>query len=262
MIISDKLKVDSEILTISSAAGATSGAYDMRGYSEAMLIMNVEGSYADAVLDLMQSSAATAAGSSAAGSKAGIQIGSSVNTSIPSGRGVRTVLLTMGTGATGATGDAITLCGKTFAFSTSTANLNSSAWSSTLLYFGSTVGSTINTGAQLSMGALRTAIESTKGFNGSLVCSTPTTNTLKITLGDDATGAITFGATGSTDMIVATIHQAVGAYNLKADQLTDGKRFLSVKVSTASTTCRAGLTVIRAGGRYLPPSAFAGKLSS
>ena len=54
----------------------------------------------------------------------------------------------------------------------------------------------------------------------------------------------------------ALVNQAVGCFDIRADQLTStaNKRFISAKVSTASTACRAAVTVIRSGGRYLPPA--------
>jgi len=250
--ITETMKLDAEVLAITSGAGSTSRNYDMQGYSDAAIIVAVDGTYQDVTLDLMESSGATVAGSSAAGGKTGITLGGA-NTAIV---GARSILLTMGTGATGATGDAITIMGKRFVFSTSTANHNATAWNSTRMFFGSTVGSTVNTGAQLSIDGLRTALVSTLGFGNAVICSTPATNTLRIDVADAATGAITFGATGDTAMITAQTLQACGVFNLKADEMTStaNKRYLSVKVSTAATSCKAAVTVIRSGGRYLPPA--------
>lgn len=266
--LSEKLKIDTEVLHISSGAGSTSRNYDMQGYPQAAIAVAVEGSYIGGVtLDLMESSQATAAGTSACGSKAGITIGGTANTYVDVANGVRQLTLTYGTDSTGATGDAITLSvgtvSKTFIFSTATANHNATAWTSTKLYFGSTVGSTVNTGAQLSLDVLRTAIVSTIGFGNALSVSTPATNTMLLTVNDEAGGAIGFGATGSTAFLVAMVNQAAGVFDIKADQMTStaSKRHLSVKVSTASTACRAAVTVIRSGGRYMPP-AFKGKVSS
>jgi hypothetical protein len=77
---------------------------------------------------------------------------------------------------------------------------------------------------------------------------------------DDAVGDIGLNASA---VMSAVVNNAVGAFDIKADQLTStaSKRYLGVKVSTAATSCRAAITVIRTGGRYMPP-AFKGKLSS
>lgn len=267
--ISELYKIDSEVLSITSAAGATSQQYDMQSFDKALIAVAVEGSYIGGVtVDLMESSAATAGGSSAAGSKAGIVIGATENTAVSASNGVRAMTLTYGTASTGATGDSITLSlgtdTKTFYFSTSTANHNSTAWTTSVFYFGSTVGSTVNTGAQLSIDVLKAAINSTKGFGNAIVCSTPATNTLKLEVRDEASGPLGFASTGSTAFLVAMVNQAVGAFDIRADQLTStaSKRFISAKVSTASTACRAAVTVIRDGGRYLPAAGAKYKLSS
>jgi len=257
-------KIDLEVLGISSAAGATSQAYDMREYPQAAVIVNVEGSYAPGVtIDLMESSAATAVGSSAAASKAGIVIGGTAATNIAAGSGVRKMTLTMGTASTA--DEYFTLAAgtvtKKFTYTTSTA-----AWASgstlqtaTNLYFGTTVGSTVNAGIQGSLDSLKTAIESTLGFAGALVCSTPTTGTLTVEVADSAAGALGLTATA---VMTALVNQAVGAFDIKADALTTGKRYIAAKVSTASSACRAAVTVIRSAGRYLPASNVKYKLSS
>jgi len=265
--ISELYKLDSEVLGISSAAGATSQQYDMQRYDKALVAVNVEGSYIGGVtVDLMESSAATAAGSSAAGGKVGIVIGATENTAVSASNGVRAMTLTYGTASTGATGDSITLSlgtnTKTFYFSTSTANHNSTAWTTSVFYFGSTVGSTVNTGAQLSLDVLKAAINSTKGFGNAIICSTPATNMIKLEVADEAGGPLGFGSTGSTAFLVAMVNQACGAFDISADQLGAGKRYIAAKVSTASSACRAAVLVIRGGGRYMPDATPKYKLSS
>ena len=256
-------KIDCEVLGISSAAGATSQAYDLREYPQAAVIVNVEGSYAPGVtIDLMESSAATAAGSSAAASKAGIIIGGTAATYITDG-GVRKMTLTMGTASTA--DEFFTLAAgtvtKKFTYTTSTAAwaAGSTLQTATNLYFGSTVGSTVNAGIQGSIDSLKAAIESTLGFAGALVCSTPTTGTLTVEVADSAAGALGLTATA---VMTALVNQACGAFDIKADALSTGKRFIAAKVSTASSACRAAVCVIREGGRYLPPANVKYKLSS
>jgi hypothetical protein len=264
--ITEKYKIDAEIISITSAAGATSLQYDMKAFEQALVAVNVEGSYIGGVtIDLMESSAATAAGSSAAGSKAGIVIGGTAATNIAAGSGVRKMTLTMGTASTA--DEFFTLAAgtvtKKFTYTTSTA-----AWASgstlqtaTNLYFGTTVGSTVNAGIQGSLDSLKTAIESTLGFGGAVICSTPTTDAIGLEVADSAAGALGLTATA---VMSALVNQAVGCFDIRADQLTStaNKRFISAKVSTASTACRAAVTVIRGGGRYLPASGAKYKLSS
>ena len=82
-LISEAAKVSAEVITVTSAAGATSTPVDMQNYRRALLVAAANGNFTEVTLDLMESTAATIAGSSAAGSKVGIVVGSSVNTSIP-----------------------------------------------------------------------------------------------------------------------------------------------------------------------------------
>ena len=271
-LMSEHLKVNSEVLAITSGAGATSKNYDMQNFYQGMAIVAIAGnaSQTPITLDLMESSASTAAGTSALGSKAAITVGTSEDTSLPASRGVRAMTLTHGTGATGSTGDAIQIGigGKTrtFVFSTSTALVspNTTAWSSTKAYYGSTVGSTVNTGAQLSVDSLIAAINSTLNFGDAVICSTPTTNTVKLSLADHATGNLSFSATGATEGVCMTDwNEAVGAFNFSADELdsTANKRYVSLKVSSGATAIKCGVCIIRGPAKY-QSSTFAGNLST
>ncbi len=264
--ITDKLKIDAEIISITSAAGATSLQYDMQMYGQAAFVVSAFGDLTGGItVDLMESSVATAGGSSAAGSKAGIVIGGTAATNISTASGVRDITLTMGTAST--TGAYFTLGAgtvtKKFTYTTSTA-----AWASgstlqtaTNLYFGSTVGSTVDTGLQLSLDSLKTQIESTLGFGGTLTCSSGSTVTMQIKCADAAVGDISLSASA---VMSAAVNQAAAVFNLRADQMTStaNKRYLSVKVSTASTTCRIAVNVLRDGGRYIPEADKKYKLSS
>lgn len=261
--ISEKAKVDSEILAISSAAGSTSLNYDMQDYRQALIAVNVQGNFSTATIDLMESSASTVAGTSAAGSKAGIVVGGA-STLVPVTGGVREMTLTITTATTDL--DTLTISAgsvsKKFTNTTSTALHNSSAWSSTNLYFGSTVGSTVATGLQLTADSLQTAIDSTLAFGaGVIVMSTGTTATLTLKAGDGVVGSLGFQTTVAS--FTAEINEAVGAFDLNADQMTStaNKRYLSAKVSSISTAGQAAVTVIRTGGRYMAPT-FSGKLST
>jgi len=260
--VSDKVKVDAEILAITSAAGSTSLNYDMKDYRQALIAVNVQGNYSTATVDLMESSAATVAGSSAAASKAGMVVGGA-STLVPVTGGVREMTLTITTASTGA--DTIQISAgsdaKTFTYSASTANLNSSAWTSTALYFGSTVGTTAATGLQLAMDSLKTAVNSTVGFGTAIICSTGTTASLTLKARDGVVGSLGFHTTLAA--YTAEINEAVAAFDIAAEQLdsTASKRYISAKVSTISTAGQAAVTVIRTGGRYMPGT-FSGKLSS
>ena len=263
--ISEQIKFNAEILTVTSAAGSTSINRDMAGYDRAFfgVCLTSTDNVPSVVVDLMESSAATVAGTSAAGSKAGITIGGA-STLVAVTAGVRELTLTMGTLSTATTPITLSLgtVTKTFQFTTSTASHNSSAWSSTLLYFGSTIDSTSNTGLQLALDSLKTAVESTVGFGGQIQCSSGTTANMKLKLRDDAVGSLGFTSTAAAVMSAAC-NQAVCGFDIATDELTStlSKRYVSVKLSTASTVTQAAVSVLRSGGHYNPP-AFAGLLSS
>jgi hypothetical protein len=151
---------------------------------------------------------------------------------------------------------------KTFTYTSSTSLLNSSAWTSTNFYYGSTVGSSANTGGQFACDSLKLALASTKGFGNIFAFSTPATNTLQITLLDAATGGIGFGNTNSSAVPTVTIQQAVGAFDIQAEDLnsTANKRWVSLKCGTNATAAKVSMTVIREA-KNSPPD-FAGYLSS
>lgn len=263
-LISERVKVDSELL-VGTTAASTSLNYDMRHYNQALISVAIETTVGISTvsIDLMESSAATVAGTSAAGGKAGIVLGG-VTTLIPTTGGVRQMTITMTSLATDL--NALTISAgsviKKFTNTTSTALFNSSAWASTNLYFGSTVGSTANTGLALSIDALKTAIESTLAFGTEkFVLSTGSTASLTIQAADAVVGNLGFNTTNTG--YTALVNQAVGAFNIADDELTStaNKRYIGVKVSTKLEATRAAITVIRTGGSYKPPT-FSGKLST
>lgn len=266
-LITEKVKVDAEVLTISSAAGSTSMNYDMQEYRRAAFIVNVAADstargFSTATIDLMQSSAATVAGTSAAGGSAGIVIGGA-STLVPVTGGVRKMTLTMSS-ATSLQAFNLSLGGvtKKFQYSTSTALNTATADVSTLSYYGSTVGSTVGTGLQFSIDRLKTAINSTLNFGSGIICSTGTTASITLQVADDADG-VSLGFVDSTGVMSAAVNQAVGGFNIASDELTStlAKRYVGVKISSAATACDCGVSVIRTGGRFNPPT-FSGKLST
>lgn len=264
--VSETVKINQEVLSITSAAGSSSLNYDMQSFDKANLSVCIQGgAFSTATIDLMESSVATVAGggSSAAGGSVGIVVGGA-STLIPVTGGVRKMTITPTSATTSNEAFTVSLGTSTrkFAYTTSTANLNSSAWVSTLSYFGSTVGSTVNTGVALSMDALKTAINSTINFGGDVICSTLSTGSLTLTVADNAVGSLGFNTTYA--VYTADVLQAVGAFDIDADDLTStaNKRYVGVKISSAATSCNCGLTVIRSGGRYMPPTTFAGKLGT
>jgi len=256
------MKINSEVITVTSAAGSTSLAYDMAGCNRALFNVCANGTFSTLTLALMEATAATAAGSSAAGGSAGIVIGGP-STAIPITGGARKITLTLGTAATASSTWSLMVGGKTrqFQYTTSTASNASTAQTTANLYYGCTVGSTVDTGIQLSADALATAITSTLAFGSVLTVTSGTTATLVIALNDDATGNLGLAST-ATGIVAGEVNEAVGAFNIANDELsTGGNRYVKVKASTASTSVKCGVTVIRAGNRF-QSSTYAGKLST
>lgn len=260
-MISEAIDVKAEALSISSGAGSTSQLYDMQQYDEALLTAAIRGNFTTATIDLMQSSNATVAGTSAAGSKAGMVLGGA-STLISTSGGVREFTLTFTTATTADDTLQITADGvsKTFKNTNSSAYLESSAWTSTLLYFGSSVGSSANTGLSLRVDSLKTAINSTIGFGTGLNFTTVSTAVCRITAAS-ADNALGYNTTVAVP--TAAVQLAVGGFDIKADRLasTANKRYVAVKISSAATACNVGFTCIRAGGHHMPRS-FSGKLST
>ncbi len=267
--VTDKIKIDAEHLAISSAAGATSLNYDMQNYHRAAAVVNISAdgsanSFSTATIDLMESSGSTVAGTSAAGGSAGIVVGGAGTLVQSSVSGVRKMTLTFGTAAS--TGMQFTInlgtVSKTFEYTQATANFNATAQSATLSYYGATAASSANTGSQLAMGLLSSNVNSTLAFGGDLICSTRTTASLTLQVADSADGR-SLGFQDSTGAMTASIHQAVGGFNIGADELTStlNKRYVGVKVSSAATACGADVSIVRTGGRYNPPT-FSGRLGT
>ena len=267
-LITEKCKLDGEVLTISSAAGSTSLNYDMQDYRKAAVLVNVvaEGSAAHlstVTIDLMQSSASTVAGTSAAAGSAGIVIGGAATLVQSSVSGARKMTLTM---SSATSNQYFTLnlgtVAKKFQYSTSTALNTATADVSTLSYYGSTLGSTVNTGVALSITRLMAAINSTVAFGADIECSTNATATIVLQVADSADGR-SLGFQDSTGVMAAGINHAAGGFNIAADELTStlNKRYVGVKVSSCATAASAGVSVIRTSGRFNPPT-FSGRLGT
>lgn len=260
--ISEKIKVDIEQLALTTVSQG-SIAYDMQNYDRALFVASVFSTLgvSSQVVDLWETSAATVTGTTAAAGKAGVEIGSTVSTSIPVTRGCRELLVTPAT----VTGSFVLSYGtvtKTFTHTTVAANLLSSAWTSTLLYFGSTIDSTSDGSLKAHAEGIKAAVESTKGFSGILTCSTPSTVQVVIKCESDATANLGFSSTAAT-AIGAVAQRCVVGFGLSAEDLTStaGKRYVGVNFAAGANAGQKSVVVIREGGRYNPP-AFAGLMSS
>lgn len=252
--INELVQVDCEAVTASTAASSSLN-YSMEHYDNAMLVAHLESTgFTTATVDLMESSGATVAGTSAAGSKAGVVIGAQGGTGITTAGGVRVATLTLTTNTTGNKPSIRIGIGedwRTFTYTTSTAQAGKTTAYTTVIYFGSTVGATANTGLQLPLNDLATAINNAAAFNGDINVSTGTTATIKLALKDTADGPLAI--TGDTGITI-TVQDAAAAFNLRAAELdsTANKKYLGLKVSTVGVAAAKAYTIVRGPGRYMP----------
>ena len=262
--ISEKIKIDVEQMALTTVSQG-SIAYDMQNYDRALFVASIYSTLgvSSQVVDLWETSAATVTGTTSTALKTGVEIGSTNTTAIVATRGCREMLITLGTAATDLSPLTITYgtVSRTFVNTTSTALHNSSAWTTAALYFGSTVGSTVDTGLQLSAGSLKTAIESTKGFSGVLQCSTPSTVQLVVKVASEGTASLGFTSTSAAAAGLA--QRCVVGFDIAAEDLTStaGKRYVGVNFAAGANAGQKSVVVIREGGRQLPP-AFSGLMSS
>lgn len=263
--ISEDLMFDLE-MTDASTAATTSLKYDMQMYDRAGVAVGIRSTgFTTVTVDLMEATAATAAGSSNAAGRAGVVAGAQGGTGITTAGGVREMTITHGTSTSVTASTFVFQMGtvqRLFTYTTATALHNATAWGTTRLYFGSTVSVTADTGPQLSLDVLASALNSTLAFNGQFAFATDATNTLKLTVQDTAAGPIVVSG-GAANILTITVQQAVIAFDLKADQLaTAGERHIGIKTSTVGVACGISLAVIRKSGRYMPSGNFKGELST
>jgi hypothetical protein len=261
--ISERIKVDVEQLALTTGAQG-SIAYDMQNYDRALFMASVFSTLgvSSQVVDLWETSAATVTGTTAAGGKAGIEIGSTVTTSVPITRGCRELLVTPAT----VTGSFVLSYGtvtKTFTHTTVAANLLSSAWTSTLLYFGSTIDSTSDGSLKAHAEGIKAAVESTKGFANILTCSTPSTVQVVIKcVSNDSTANIGFSSTAAT-VIGAVAQRCVVGFEIASEDMTStaAKRYVGVNLGAHANASQMSVVVVREGGRF-KPEPFSGLMSS
>jgi hypothetical protein len=278
--LSETLKIDFETMVASTTGGTTSAPYDMSGFDRAFIGVSIGlrpasiATLSTVWVDLMETSAVTAAMTSACGAKTGIVIGSLGNTAIAANVGCKTIFLKMGTGTT--TGETFHLgLGTdivTFTFSSlatmiavGATNTNIKA---TVAYFGSgsAIDSSANTGETLCLDNIRAILESTQCVIGGpnvFKITTPSTNSMTLGIANSTKGCWFFSNTASTETILGHAGEIACGFDIRSDQLTStlNKRFIGVKMTSCAQAGGITVSVIRAQGRYMP-SGFVGKLSS
>ena len=262
--ISESMMFDLETVEGTTAGTTSLFKYDMQDYFRAGVAVGVRSTgFTTITVDLMEATASTAAGSSNAAGRAGRTIGAQGGTGITTAGGVKEMTLTFGADVT-AESYVLSLGTnqKTLTVTTATASLASTAQASTLLYVGSTLDSTAAGGLKGITDDLSTKLSnSTYGFGTAVDVSTNATNTLTLRVRDAADGDIRFSG-GAASHVTITVQEAVVAFDLNADQMTTGCRWIGAKISTVGVAAARSVAVIRQPGRYMPSGNFKGYVST
>jgi len=246
--ISERVKIDADLLEVTSAQTDQTVMLDYSGVTNGAFVVNIfstAGLSSGVTVDLMASSAIDSAGSSVAS----LRVGPAASSAISASDGVRSVKLTMSSATTTGNSFRFGLGSnyRTFSYTTSTALLASNAWT-TVVYYGSTVGSTVDTGLQLTADSLKAALQSTRNFGSVLNLTTDTTASLVAELRDNVPGGLSFGTTVS-DVPACAVLRAVGIFDV--DEADVDARYIGLRCSTASTVVKMSVVGLR-DGSYLP----------
>ena len=255
--ISENIAIDCEVHAAATAASSSIN-YDMRMYDKALVAICLGSTgMTTCTVSLAQSSAATVAGTTSTALKGGGMVLGGPASGITTAGGVRQLTITYGSSTIATAQDFVfTLGGKsrTISPTSSTVYTNATAWTTAQLYFMSTISCTAETGIQLHVDHLQTVLNSTLAFNGMLTMATNATNTLKLTVNDAASGPLSITG-GVAAVLTMTVQNAVGVFDVNAAELdsTANKRYISAVKATAAIANEMAVTVVRSGGRYMPP---------
>lgn len=257
LIENTKIHVSTYSLT---SAGTTSASFNANDCAEVSIIVGcgtVIGGVQSTVTVLQSAdkNMTTSAGLSTA--TLSVIMGSTVANTVERASGL---LITM----TSATAQTVLLNGVTLTHTSATGVASTGG-------FGSTVGTTVDTGQQLACDALISLINSTYGssvigpggLGGIMRASSGTTATVNV-IGLDSqenSSGITWVSTGT--LLVGTyLSQQVGL-SFKTDELASTSNYFRPAISTASSVARAcSITVIKSGLRYDPNFSGPTKIST
>ena len=156
----------------------------------------------------------------------------------------RSVLITLGTAATGA--QTLTLNGYTMTFSTV-----GSATVATAMTFGSTEGSTVAEGLTNASNSLSSVINnSTLSFW--MTAATISTAAVRLTAKDTASTGISAATTAAAAYAV-TSEKSHSQIDVLASDLNSTSKYVGVHISTVATAVTCGITIIKHGLRHSPP---------
>lgn len=241
--IAERVRIDSQALTISSVATASSIPVSMEDCDKCAFVVSL-GTAAAALqptITVYQATAATHAGSTVKSTT----IGSSAAARILNGR---RVLLTFTTDSTAATA-AVVINGITFAESSDT-SLFQTASAASARTFGSTLDSSAAGGLENRVQSITSAINnSTFGVPG-ITCSTASTAAVYLQVDDTASTTINIDTCMSG--LTPSYLDAQAIVEIQAADLTSGCKWAYVHVSTVATSVRIGIASVRVPLRHGP----------
>lgn len=241
--LGEKTQIFHEQISISSAATGVSLGYSMENCDKITFVCGLGTVSADAATnplftavqsaDIGLSTNAAIAGATAL---AGISTANQVTNA-------RSVLITLGTAATGA--QTLVLNGKTLTFSTA-----GSATVATAMTFGSTQGSTVAEGLTNASNSLSSVINNST-LSYWMTASTPSTASVRIVAKDTASTGIS-AVTTASGAYSLTQEKAHSVIEILAADLDSTSKYVGITISTVATAVTCGVTVIKSGLRYDP----------
>lgn len=242
----EEQKVFTDVLTVSSAAGATSQSYSM---SDADRI--------DFIVGMGTAAAATGALPTLNIIQSG-DIGLATNTTVAGATGTlgpstanlaeraKQITITITTATTGA--ETITLMGNTITQSTAGASTITTA-----LTFGSSLGATAAGGLDGRANSLSSVINAAAAFDG-ITAATISTAAVRLIMDDTSTfsSGLTAATTGAN--IVPAYERAQSIISVMAENLNSTSQYVALQVSSATTTVQVAVTAIKDGVRYKVPT--------
>ena len=237
-------QIFTEMFTLTSAAGATSMAYSMENCDKITFVCGLGTAAAEATAitpvftavqsadNLLSTNAAITGATAVVGPTTANQLSNA-----------RSVLITLGTAATGA--QTLVINGKTLTFSTA-----GGATVATAMTFGSTEGSTVAEGLTKASSSLAAVINAST-LSYFMTASTPSTASVRLHAKDTASTGIA-AATTAAAAYSLTSEKAHSLIEILAEDLNSTSKYVGISISTVATSVPVTITVIKSGLRYGP----------
>ena len=240
--LGENSQIFSEVMTVTSAAGATSLGYSMEDCDKITFVCGlgtIAASTAGAPVMTARQSADAGLSTSTTIGGATAAVGISTANQLTN---VRSALITISSASTD--GNTLVLNGYTLTQSTV-----GSATIATAMTFGATAGTTDAAGLASISNSLSSVINNST-LSYFMTASTPSTATVRLTAKDTASTGITLVSTG---VHTVTLEKAHSIVEILAQDLNSTSKYVGVALSTAMTSAAVSVTVIKQGLRNSPP---------